>query len=37
MQEVKIQGEVERSHETSKILYLHNQTQSSKNLLLKHL
>jgi len=36
MQEIKIQGEVERSHETSNILYLHNQTQSLKNLLLKN-
>jgi len=37
MQEVKIQGEVERSHETSNILYFNNQMQSLKNLLLKNL
>jgi len=37
MQEVKIEEEVERSHETFNILYLHNQTQSLKNLLLKNL
>jgi len=37
MQEFKIEGEVERSHETPNILYLHNHTQSLKNLLLKNL
>jgi len=36
MQEVKIQEEVDRSHETFNILYLHNQMQSLQNILLKN-